>query len=353
VTPTAPVSLDGDWTAAPPNNGIAYGPIAAATPPIARLPGAGSVSLTAAAVAIGAAQNLPTIGAIPNFWKIPATLSTVDSGGNLFNFTCTGRTATTFIGCTALAAHTVINGAVITGIVETVNMNGTVAVTTTLNMGANWVVNTVASTATVASTTRFATSVLWVENANGTNVLVNCTGYDTAVVAPAVARFTGCNVTTALQASAVITNASMATFGTGTIGGFIKIERQNTTGGWTDVTMEILNYGISGPNLQGRACGDPSPNAIIRIQRLKDNADPTVGTPCVYAGSTKAEDHIPNVLFDTREGLQRDINPGTDLRLGGVIHYITLDVANLSKWFAGTAPFNGGSGPNSLSTNGY
>jgi hypothetical protein len=308
---------------------------------------------------VGNSQNLPTTTAIPNFWKIPVTLSAPDSVTGLpFNFSCTGRTATTFLVCTAGAAHTVLNGAVITGLVPTVNVNpatgaASVAVTTTLNMAGNWNVSAVGSTATVASTAQFAPQTLWVENTNGTNVLVNCTGYDTAVVLPAVARFTGCNVTTALQAGATITNASLANAGTGTIGGFIKIERQNTNGGWTDVTMEILNYGISGPNLQGRACGDPSPNAILRIQRLKDNADPTVGGACVYAGSTKAEDQLPNVLFDTREGLQRDISPGTDLRLGGVIHYITIDVANLSKWFAGTAPFNGGSGPNSLSTNGY
>src|SRR3989442_4170689 len=35
------------------------------------------------------------------------------------------------------------------------------------------------------------------------------------------------------------------------------------------------------------------------------------------------------------------------------MHYITLDVANLSKWFKGTAPYNGGSGIGALSSNGY
>jgi hypothetical protein len=60
------------------------------------------------------------------------------------------------------------------------------------------------------------------------------------------------------------------------------------------------------------------------------------------------------VLFDAREALQRDLNPGTtNLILGGVMHYITLDVANLSKWFKGTAPYGGGSGITALTSNGY
>src|SRR5207244_8724306 len=98
-------------------------------------------------------------------------------------------------------------------------------------------------------------------------------------------------------------------------------------------------------------CGDPTPNAIVRLQRLRDNGN---AAACTYAGSINAADHWPNVLFDSREALQRDINPGTtNLILGGVIHYITLDVANLSKWFKGTAPYVGSSGVNTITSNGY
>ena len=39
ITATAPVSLDGNWTTTPPNNGAAYGPVDATHPPIARTPG--------------------------------------------------------------------------------------------------------------------------------------------------------------------------------------------------------------------------------------------------------------------------------------------------------------------------
>ncbi len=104
--------------------------------------------------------------------------------------------------------------------------------------------------------------------------------------------------------------------------------------------MEILNYGIGGPNLAGGICADPTPNAILRIQRLRDNS----GT-CNYAGSTDAWNHWPNTLFDMRGGLQRDVVPAhTNVLLGGVMHYIALDVRNLSLWFQGAGAFAGGTG---------
>ena len=39
------------------------------------------------------------------------------------------------------------------------------------------------------------------------------------------------------------------------------------------------------------------------------------------------------MLFDAREGLQRDTNyPGdTNLTLGGMMHYVAIDAANLAK----------------------
>ena len=339
VTGTAPVQLDLNWTTNPPNNGTAYGPIDAAHPPIARSPGLSTATITANtnAPGAGATTTIP-VNAVPGYFKIPAAL-VVTQGVTVVPTVCTGRTATTFTTCTPPAMN-IPAGATVTGVVSTVN--GDINVTTVTT--ASW---NPADTTISADTTMFAPRTFFVENPNGTNVLVTCTGYTTTPT------FTGCSwSTTQLQNNAVITTAAAADAGTGTIGGFIKIERQGTNGTWTDVTMEILNYGISGPNLSGRACGDPTPNAILRIQRLRDNSDPAAGT-CTYAGSTKAEDHWPNVLFDTREALQRDINPGTDLRLGGVMHYIALDVANLSKWFVGTAPYNAGSGANSMSNNGY
>ena len=49
---------------------------------------------------------------------------------------------------------------------------------------------------------------------------------------------------------------------------------------------------------------DPTPNAIIRLQRLRDNT-----SLCDYGLSATPSDFWPNTLFDPREGLQRDINP--------------------------------------------
>ncbi len=53
--------------------------------------------------------------------------------------------------------------------------------------------------------------------------------------------------------------------------GFLKIERQDAAGTWNDVTMELLNLGFAGPNQDGQICADPTPNAVIRLQRLRDN----------------------------------------------------------------------------------
>ena len=80
-------------------------------------------------------------------------------------------------------------------------------------------------------------------------MLVTCTGFQLGVVLPHT--LTGCNVTTALQANATIDSGALTNANVGLIGGFIKVERQDATKVWHDVTMEFLNYGISGPNLSG------------------------------------------------------------------------------------------------------
>ncbi|MBE3123600.1 MAG: hypothetical protein IMZ65_02225, partial [Planctomycetes bacterium] len=116
------------------------------------------------------------------------------------------------------------------------------------------------------------------------------------------------------------------------IDGFIKIEMQRTDmTTWVDVTQEILGLGFTGRNLAGSnapnpqgfntiyatPCADPSPDAIIRIQRLVDTK-----ASCGN-GSTNPQDYWPNVLYDPREGDLRDSN-ATNLAtvyLGGVMHY--------------------------------
>lgn len=225
------------------------------------------------------------------------------------------------------------------------------------------------------------------------------------------------------------------------IKGFIKIQAQTTYGApcgtWKDVTAEVLAYGYAGKNLdpvpqsfdgsnlnpqwpgttsnmflstsavptlpsvqlgpqtQGtpywgsgnmtavsttaspHMCKDPHPNAIIRLERIRDNpssipyttgtrkttsptnlpkiattaqacgVDPSTGN--LVAGWTPLpSDFWPNTLFDPREGELRDTVPATPYNnlptLNGTMHYIELDIANLTKWLAGTAPFNTGSG---------
>lgn len=178
------------------------------------------------------------------------------------------------------------------------------------------------------------------------------------------------------------------------ITGCIKIDYQNNgaPGTWTDVTAEILKFGYTGrninpqgsstvppalPALPGAQIGasgptahagvtqvcttDPSPNAVIRLARVRDNpsfwANTNATTRCgVWPTTTSNQygtDYWPNVLWDTREGSLRDTMPtGAPLTLAGAMYYVELDVANLDKWFTNTAPL-AGSGGNVLNTTGY
>jgi PilX N-terminal len=123
--------------------------------------------------------------------------------------------------------------------------------------------------------------------------------------------------------------------------GFIKIERQSQAGGaWTDVTQQIVDLGIAGRNLSTASCvsgADVNPNAVLRFERVKDS--PTTLSPCGLNTSTGAftnttTDYWPNALYDTREGNFRDASPGTSVYLGGVIHYVELDIRNLRNWLS-------------------
>jgi hypothetical protein len=135
--------------------------------------------------------------------------------------------------------------------------------------------------------------------------------------------------------------------GTPLLDGFLKIEMQTQAGSWQDVTIEILNQGIGGRQLLAPAwgCAEVSPDAIIRIQRLSDN-----GPACLNPVMTAAN-FWPMALYDPREGLVRDGQSDTSPpRFGGVMHYIELDVRNLSRWFQGVI---GTSGTNAIDTTGY
>jgi hypothetical protein len=172
-------------------------------------------------------------------------------------------------------------------------------------------------------------------------------GYTISTATPAFA-------VSASGGTSTSTNGIRTAAGTPLLGGFIKIEMQNDAGTWTDVTLEILNLGIAGRpwpaldsdgDVTGTVCGsDPSPNAIIRIQRRVD------GTSC-SSTSTAGNTYWPNVLYDPREALMRDGHPDdSPPKYGGAMHYIELDANNLRRWFEGTI---GTSGDDAIDVTGY
>jgi hypothetical protein len=303
VTSTAPVQLNGVFGSYP---------TAASIGPISAVVGNSSTTTT-----------IQLQGSFPAALRSPAL--TVGSNTNI---TCTTKTATVFSGCTALTT------AVTTGTIVSATLPSNVVVSTTMASNAS----AGATSLTVNSTARFSPGLFWV---NGT--AVTCTGYDTTP------QFTGCSGLSASPSSGqTISTHALVPVNTALIGGYIKIEKQSSTGVWSDVTAEILALGIGAANQDGGICADPTANAILRIQRLRDNA----GSTCAYAGSTNPHDWWPNTLYDTREGNYRDITPTstTTLRVGGVMHYVSLDVNNLKRWFAGSI---GTTGAGAWNNNGY
>jgi Tfp pilus assembly protein PilX len=117
------------------------------------------------------------------------------------------------------------------------------------------------------------------------------------------------------------------------LGGFIRIDRQNANGSWTDVTMDILNLGISSNQA----------NAILRFQKPRWDALDT-------SNSLNATDYIPINMYDTRESHFRDTGYPTNLRKIGIMNLIELDVNNLRRWFAGEI---GTQGSTAVNNSGY
>ena len=71
------------------------------------------------------------------------------------------------------------------------------------------------------------------------------------------------------------------------LGGFLKIEIQTSTAVWQDVTLEILNLGIAGRSIAGGCAGTtPNPNAVIRLQRIRDDGNVNHNAPCGVGSST-------------------------------------------------------------------
>lgn len=345
VTATPPIALDGDWNAAPPAGYV----VGAGRPALARtIPIDPSLNLAAqvytrASVINAAGSSLtiqtatnpagPWTNGVPEWLRVPA-------GGFVINgspVTCTAFTAAIdrLTGCGAHPAFSV-------GHVVSITFEGVTRTTTVRTAAA-------ANSATIdinffgtGQAFRAAKTFYVGEDP------VSCTHYDAT-------QLLGClwNGAT-LTANDPVYSGSTIDGNRSTIGGFIKIERQNAAGVWSDVTLELLNLGFAGPNLQGNQCADPTPNAVIRLQRLRDSglgAGGCTGAASTnYANSVDGRDYYPNMLFDAREGNSRLLAITADMNLGGLTSYVALDVNNFRRWVAGTI---GATGTQALNNNGY
>jgi hypothetical protein len=150
------------------------------------------------------------------------------------------------------------------------------------------------------------------------------------------------------------------------LGGYIKIEMQNAALVWTDVTAEILGLGISSKqvsvnNAANNGCADPTPNAVVRLERPRS----TLAACATAAQLANGFNFSPNTLFDPREGELRDNRHNTGnnaanepAQMGGLMNYVEIDALNLSRWFAGAmpagiCPVGGCTGNQALNVNGY
>jgi hypothetical protein len=343
ITATAPIQLDGDWAggAFPVGYGTGGLGVDATHPPIARSTGAWTAQTTNSASCCSGG-TIKTSAAIAGDFALPAAASLLIGANGAT--TCTGKTATTFTGCNVTVA--IANGAVITATTTygavTATVNGAVTVGNPKTITVN--IPTLPAGGIAAFTTApFTVNTFFIDGK-----LYTCTGYDNS---PSPKQFIGCNSDTTPPNNTAITSSALANRNTGTIGGYIKIEKQNSAGVWSDVTLEILNLGIGARNQEtgtgGTLCADPTPDAVIRIQRLRDNKG---ATTCWYPASKHSWDYWPNTLYDPREGSYRDRVATDPMMMGGVMQYISLDVANLKKWLAGTT---GTTGTQAWNNNGY
>lgn len=270
--------------------------------------------------------------------EVPAWLRSITFSVGGVQFTCTGMTSTTLSGCTHAAFPI---GTVITFTRGDGGAGTTVTTTAVSNANADITLPGFTTAQKIVATRAFFV---------GEDV-VTCTGFSAT-------QLLGCSWSTAaggdLADDDPVYSGASTDPGTALLHGFIKIEKKDAGGVWTDVTMEILNLGFAAANQQGAACGDPTPNAVIRLMRIRDNGMPT-GTGCTdgataYATSLTATDFWPNTLFDAREGNTRLLATSAGMNVGGVFSYVALDVDNFRRWVAGTI---GTTGTDALNNNGY
>jgi hypothetical protein len=264
-------------------------------------------------VAVGTGSPAPTIKNCTEMTV--STLKCDVSGGTIpynTNFTVSLDSWMTGGVATSITLRTAGSGSMGTGSARTINL----------------------STATTAAPTRGlapATRYVWAGS-----TLITCAEYSTT-------QLKSCYWGSSPAIGSHVTTSALSDAGEPVLGGYIKIEKQVSMGVWEDVTTEWLNLGFSDRNQEGQAtlCGDPTPNAIIRLQRLRDSGP--VGGTCNYGTSVMATDFWPNALFDAREGWYRTQSAtlGT-MPMGGVMNYVTLDVGNFTRWLTGDIAGTGG-----------
>ena len=346
VSATPPIQLDGDWATAAPAGYV----VGQNRPPLARSAGPATSNAT---LNTGAAVNPTHSGTIvvnpsmPDTFKLPVNMQ-MTVGATTYSVNCTGKSPNTFTGCSRVPSTgniTVTAGTVLSGVTRGIDARpvSTTLANATWNSGATITLTTQAP-ATAFPTLGFSVNTFFVRGGNR-SVQVTCTGYTTTPT------FTGCNIPVALLTGDVIETGYLTPATTTSQDGFLKVEIQTAPDVWQDVTMEWLNYGFAAPNQVGRPCADPTPDAIIRLQRLRDNNEPSTLANCSYspaaATSVASTDYWPNVLFDVREALSRDAAPAghnNRVLLGGVMHYVALDARNLSRWLARQGAYGAGTG---------
>jgi len=165
--------------------------------------------------------------------------------------------------------------------------------------------------------------------------------------------------------------------------GWLRVEYLDSTSGkWTGVTKEWLQYGFAKSNTARTAPGVDTtghPNAILIFQQLADrdgSGTVTNGNVQVQTGvdakgnpiyqtvteSTSmvlnpATNFYPINLYDPREGFPRDATAltGTQCYANGIMNAVELDVGNLQQWLLAKGAYTKGSGSkvNSTNQNGY
>jgi len=311
--------------------------VASGRTPVASSIGPMATAPTIAATGGDGAAGTGTItvnGGVPN-WLRMGGVASLPLGSITFGainvHSCTGMTATTLTGCTttgnpptntpAVAPVGLVGGGEVSlrtsGVATSgANPTRTVPVVTTRNL-------------------TLGTRLVWAGNTP-----ITCSGYTGA-------QLTLCSWPAVPANNTPLSTHALSDAGQSLLGGFIKIERQNNAGAWTDVTRDILDLGFAAPNQEGGLCADPSPNAVIRLQRLRDSGTTAA---CGYGATGFPTDFWPNALYDAREGTPRDLATDAAMSMGGVINFVTLDVGNLKRWLSGAI---GATGTTAWNNNGY